>query len=294
MGSSNGVVEELRSSTAGDTPGRGTTVDALELFLAELARYPLLTSREEVALAKRIERGDKGAKDRMINSNLRLVVSIARKYRTEQVALLDVIQEGILGLIRATEKFDWRRGHRFSTYSVWWIREAIERGVANRARMIRMPIYMVERERKVRHVERTLTAELGREPSEQEIAESARLPIEQVRDVRESARPVGSLDVPVGENQDQSLGDLLVCEDREPGEEVEAALRDHSLRCAIRKLPEPERLVVVLRYGIGGDPKTIEQVMDVLDLSRDRVRRLESRALAQLAHTPELAGMRAA
>ena len=294
MSSSDGVVEELRTPTPSDTPERGTTVDALELFLAELARYPLLTPREEVSLAKRIERGDKGAKDRMINSNLRLVVSIARRYSTHQVALLDVIQEGILGLIRATEKFDWRRGHRFSTYAVWWIREAIDRGVANRTRMIRMPIYMVERERKVRHVERALTAELGREPSEHEIAESARLPVEQVREAREGARTVASLDLPVGENQEQSLGDLLVCEDLQPGEEVEAAMREESLRRAIRKLPEPERLVIMLRYGIGSDPKTIEQVMDVLDLSRDRVRRLESRALAQLARTPELEAIRVA
>jgi RNA polymerase primary sigma factor len=294
MSSRDGVVEELRAPTASDAPGRGTTVDALELFLAELASYPLLTPREEVSLAQRIERGDKGAKDRMINSNLRLVVSIARKYSTHQVPLLDVIQEGILGLIRATEKFDWRRGYRFSTYATWWIREAIERGVANRTRMIRMPIYMVERERKVRHVERALTAELGREPSEGEIAESARLPIEQIREVREGARTVASLDIPVGENQEQSLGDLLVCEELEPGEEVEAAMREESLRCAIRKLPEPERLVVMLRYGIGSDPKTIEQVMDVLDLSRDRVRRLESRALDQLARTPELEAIRVA
>ncbi len=294
MSSSDGVVEGLRAPAGSDAQGRGTTVDALDLFLAELARYPLLTPREEVSLGKRIERGDKGAKDRMINSNLRLVVSIARKYSTHQVPLLDVIQEGILGLIRATEKFDWRRGYRFSTYAVWWIREAIDRGVANRTRMIRMPIYMVERERKVRHVERALTAELGREPSESEIAESARLPIEQIREVREGARTVASLDIPVGENQEQSLGDLLVCEELEPGEEVEAAMREESLRCAIRKLPEPERLVVMLRYGIGSDPRTIEQVMDVLDISRDRVRRLESRALAQLARTPELAAIRVA
>ena len=149
---------------------RSTTTDSMQLFLSEVSRYPLLTPPEEVHLAKLIERGDRAAKDRMINSNLRLVVSIAKRYQHSQLALLDVIQEGILGLIRAVEKFDWRRGFRFSTYATWWIREAIERGIANRARMIRMPVYMVERERQVARAERSLMAELGRDPSEAEIA----------------------------------------------------------------------------------------------------------------------------
>src|SRR6266540_3853790 len=157
---------ELRPLPTNESPERVEGVGALELFLDEVSRFPLLSAAEEIELAKRIERGDKGAKDRMINSNLRLVVSIARRYRRQQLGLLDVIQEGILGLIRATEKFDWRRGHKFSTYAVWWIREAIERGIANRARLIRMPVYVVERERKIRHLERTLTAELGREPTD--------------------------------------------------------------------------------------------------------------------------------
>jgi len=285
---------ELRPLPTNEPPERSGSVDALELFLDEVSRFPLLTASEEIELAKRIERGDKGAKDRMINSNLRLVVSIARRYRSQQLVLLDVIQEGILGLIRATEKFDWRRGHKFSTYAVWWIREAIERGIANRARLIRMPVYMVERERKVRHLERTLTAELGREPTDDEIAAAAKLPLGQVKEVREAAQPVTSLDVTIGDDEGLSLGDLLVSDQREPPEEVELLLRRESLRAALTKLPEHEREVVKLRYGIDREPNTVEQVMYRLDLSRDRVRRIESKALARLARTPELEGLRGA
>jgi RNA polymerase primary sigma factor len=268
--------------------------DALKLFLDEVSRFPLLSAEDEIALAKLIERGDKGAKDRMINSNLRLVVSIARRYKTQQLGLLDVIQEGILGLIRATEKFDWRRGHKFSTYAVWWIREAIERGIANRARLIRMPVYMVERERKVRHLERTLTAELGRAPSDDEIALAAKLPLRRVQEVREAARHVTSLDLPVGEGEEASLGDLLVSDQRQPPEEVELRLRQESLRAALSKLPANEREVVELRFGIDHEPNTVEQVMNRLHLSRDRVRRIESRALARLRGTPELQALRGA
>jgi RNA polymerase primary sigma factor len=285
---------ELRPLPTKEPPKRLEGVDALELFLDEVSRFPLLDASEEIELAKRIERGDKGAKDRMINSNLRLVVSIARRYRGSQLGLLDVIQEGILGLIRATEKFDWRRGHKFSTYAVWWIREAIERGIANRARLIRMPVYMVERERKVRHLERTLTAELGRQPRDDEIALAAKLPIGQVREVREAARPITSLDVAVGDSEELSVGDLLVSDQRQPPEEVELLLRRESLRAALTKLPEHEREVVKLRYGIDREPNTVEQVMNLLDLSRDRVRRLESKALARLARTPELEALRGA
>ena len=285
---------EFRPLPTNQSPERVEGVDALELFLAEVGRFPLLSANDEIELAKRIERGDKGAKDRMINSNLRLVVSIARRYKTRQLGLLDVIQEGILGLIRATEKFDWRRGHKFSTYAVWWIREAIERGIANRARLIRMPVYMVERERKIRHLERTLTAELGRAPSDDEIALAAKLPLRQIKEVREATRPVTSLDVPVGEGEDASLGDLLVSDQRQPPEEVELRLRRESLRAALTKLPEREREVVELRYGIDAEPSTVEQVMNRLDLSRDRVRRIESKALAHLARTPELEALRSA
>jgi RNA polymerase primary sigma factor len=268
-----------------------SVVDVLELFLTEVGRYPLLSADEEIELAQRIERGDRSAKDRMINSNLRLVVSLAKRYQGHQLPLLDVIQEGILGLIRATEKFDWRRGHKFSTYAVWWIRESIDRGISNRSRLIRMPVYMVERERKLRAVERALTAELGREPSEGEIAGAAGLSIAQVRELREGSRTVTSLDMPVGEGDDGSLADILVSQEAEPPEQVELSLRQESLHKALGKLPEPERQVVVLRYGIDGDAETIETVVRRLGISRDRVRRLESRALARLARSADLAGL---
>jgi len=185
------------------------TTDALQLFLNEVGRHPLLTALEEVELAKRIERGDKAAKDRMINSNLRLVVSIAKKYQGHGLSLLDLIQEGIIGLIRAVEKFDWRRGYKFSTYATWWIRQAVQRGVANKARTIRIPVHIVEREQKISRAERELWAKLEREPTDKEIAKATKLPQKQVREAREAARVVASLDKPVGEGKDTSFGDLV-------------------------------------------------------------------------------------
>jgi RNA polymerase primary sigma factor len=267
--------------------------DALQLFLKEVSRYPLLSNLEEVALAKLIERGDREAKDRLINSNLLLVVSIAKRYRRQELALLDLIQEGILGLIRAAEKFDWRRGHRFSTYATWWIRESVERGVANRARTIRMPVHMVERERAVTRVERSLTAELGRQPTDEEIAREARLPLDHVRETREAARTVTSLDEPIGGEEGTSLADVLASEDSEPAEAVEMSLREEALHAALSSLPRDERDVVSLRYGINGDaaPRTIEQVGDVLGISRSRVRRLEAEGLARLARAREMQGL---
>jgi RNA polymerase primary sigma factor len=270
---------------------RSTTTDSMQLFLSEVSRYPLLTPAQEVHLAKLIERGDRVAKDRMINSNLRLVVSIAKRYQHSQLALLDVIQEGILGLIRAVEKFDWRRGFRFSTYATWWIREAIERGIANRARMIRMPVYMVERERQVARAERSLMAELGRDPSEDEIAQRVKLPLAQVREVRGAARAVTSLDKPVGDSDGTPFGELLMSDAVQPAEEVETTILGETLRKVVDTLPENEQKVVVLRYGVGCFPNTIEQVVNRLGISRDRVRRLEAQGLARMARTPEVAAL---
>src|SRR5688572_25897605 len=185
------------------------TTDALQLFLNEMSRYPLLTAEEEVELAKLIERGDKAAKDRMVNSNLRLVVSIAKKYQGHGLSLLDLIQEGIIGLIRAVEKFDHRKGFKFSTYATWWIRQAVQRGVANKARTIRMPVHIVDREQKLARAERQLLTKLGRAPSEEELAEAAKLPLKQVIEVRNAARAVTSIDKPVGAEGDTSLGELM-------------------------------------------------------------------------------------
>jgi RNA polymerase primary sigma factor len=265
-------------------------LDALQLFLQEVSRYPLLRHLEEVALSKRIERGDGEAKDRLINANLRLVVSIAKRYQGQHLALLDIIQEGILGLIRAVEKYDWRRGHRFSTYATWWIREAIERGLANRARTIRMPVHMVERERTVTRVERALAAEFGRQPTDEEIALEAELSSSQVREVREAARAVTSLDEPIHKEEGTSLADVLPSEDSEPAEEVELSLREEALHTALAKLPAGEREVVSLRFGINEDagPRTIEEVVRLLGISRSRVRRLEAEGLARLKRTREI------
>src|SRR6187551_1046365 len=207
------ISDDCGKQEAGSTYVNGdlavVTTDALQLFLNEMARYPLLTAEEEVELAKRIERGDKAAKDRMINSTLRLVVSIAKKYQGHGLSLLDLIQEGIIGLIRAVEKFDWRRGYKFSTYATWWIRQAVQRGVANKSRTIRIPVHILERETKIVRAERELVAELERQPTDDEISARAKLPIKQVREVRRAARAVTSLDRPLGDESESSLGDVV-------------------------------------------------------------------------------------
>ena len=271
----------------------GTTTDALQLFLNEIRRYPLLTAAEEVELAKRIERGDVEAKERMINSNLRLVVSIAKKYQGQELSLLDLIQEGILGLIRATEKFDWRKGYKFSTYATFWIRQAIQRGVANKARTIRIPVHIGQRERKIGRIERELSAKLGRDPTDAEIAQAADLPPQQVAEVREAARTITSLDRPIGEEGETAFGDLLPSGDPEPQEEVHLSLQEETLRKAVAQLPEREREVVKLRYGINGDePTPLRETGRRLGLSPERVRQVESDALERLALTREVEALR--
>jgi RNA polymerase primary sigma factor len=270
------------------------TTDALQLFLREVGRYPLLTAAREVELAKRIERGDRDAKNEMINSNLRLVVSIARRYRGHELALLDLIQEGILGLIRATEKFDWRRGFKFSTYATWWIRQAVERGIANGARTIRLPVYVIERERRIARAERELMANIGRSPTDEEIARDAKLPLRQVREVKAAARTVTSLDKPVGAEEDVSFVDLLASDQSGPAEEVELSLQEEALREALEELPSAERNVLALRFGLVGDrsPRTLEEVVAGLGLSRNRVRKLEAKGLSRLAEKREIAALR--
>ena len=266
-----------------------TTTDALQLFLREAGRHPLLTAAQEVELAKKIEKNDMAAKTRMIQSNLRLVVSIAKNYRNQGLPFLDLIQEGTLGLIRAVEKFDWRRGYKFSTYATWWIRQAVARALADKARTIRMPVHIVERMQKMNRAERSLWAVLGREPTLEEIAEEANLPLQQAKEVKAAARASTSLDAPVGETDDAVLGDFVPGDGPLPDEQVEDSLRSQTLADALRALPERHRAVVVLRYGLDdAEPKTLEEIGRRLGLTRERVRQIEVEALKRLATLHEM------
>ncbi len=267
----------------------------MSLFLQEVRRYPLLTREQEVELAKRIEQGDLAAKEQLVNSNLRLVISHARKYQGHDMPLLDLIQEGILGLIRAAEKFDYRKGFKFSTYSTFWIRQALQRALDNRARTIRIPVHIGQRERKIARVSAELSAQLGHEPSDEEIAKAAEIDLSAVRETRDAARVVTSLDRPVGEQEDTTLGSLLASDQLGPDEEVEISLREEALRRALERLPEQEREVVKLRYGIdGADPTPLREAGRRLGISSETVRELERRALRELAESRELDALRPA
>ena len=271
------------------------TSDSLQLFLNEIGRYPLLTAEEEVELAKRIERGDLEAKERMINSNLRLVVSIAKRYQGHGLSLLDLIQEGVIGLIRAVEKFDWRRGFKFSTYATWWIRQAVQRGVQNRARTIRVPVHVADLERKAARAERELTAKLERQPTDEEIAEAAKIPLERLLEAHQALRTIASLDRPIGEDGDSAFGDLVPAEGGDPVVELAVGLEDAVLARALETLPELERRVVELRFGLGGrEPLSLDAARKELGISRDRLRRLEHAALEHLSRTRELQELREA
>jgi RNA polymerase primary sigma factor len=286
--------EAQRTSYANDELADRTT-DAMALFLQEVRRHPLLTREQEVELAQRIERGDLQAKEQLVNSNLRLVISNARKYQGLDLPLLDLIQEGILGLIRATEKFDHRKGFKFSTYATFWIRESIQRAIANRSRTIRIPVHIGQRERKIGRAQQELVSQLGREPTDEEIARRADLDVAEVREAREAARVVTSLDRPVGEEEETTFGSLLPSDERTPDEELEITLREDALRDALDRLPEPERQVVKLRYGINGDdPTPLVETGRRLGISSDTVRRLERKALKELAESRELEALRPA
>ena len=268
------------------------TGDTLQLFLRDIRRHPLLTAEDEIELAKRIERGDLEAKERMVNSNLRLVVSLAKKYQGHELSLLDLIQEGILGLIRASEKFDWRKGYKFSTYATFWIRQAIQRGLANQGRTIRLPVHIGQRERKIAKAERELAVELGRAPTDEELAQRADISMRELRETREFSRTVTSLERPVGEEGDTELGQLLPSDAPEPVEEVEIGLRQEAVHRALENLSEQEQKVIRLRYGINGDePTPLREAGKRLGLSPERVRRIEHKALERLACTREVAGL---
>jgi RNA polymerase primary sigma factor len=284
---------EVEETTYANDQVAAMTSDSLQLFLNEAGRYPLLTAAEEVELAKLVEAGNKAAKDRMVNSNLRLVVSIAKKYQGHGLSLLDLIQEGIIGLIRAVEKFDWRRGFKFSTYATWWIRQAVQRGVANKSRTIRIPVHIVEREQKIARAERELLTELDRQPTDEEIAKKTKLLVKHVREVRAAARTVASLDKAVGDESDTSFGDLVAQDSSDVAEEVVVGLGEDALHRAIDTLPEREKLVITLRYGLdqSRDPMSLEQIGREMGITRERVRQIETQALGRLAQQREVAAL---
>jgi RNA polymerase primary sigma factor len=287
------ALPEIHEATYVNGDVAAMTTDSLQLFLNEAGRYPLLTAAEEVELAKAIERGDRAAKERMVNSNLRLVVSIAKKYQGHGLSLLDLIQEGIIGLIRAVEKFDWRRGFKFSTYATWWIRQAVQRGVANKSRTIRIPVHIVEREQKIARAERELILQNERAPSDEELAEKTKLSVKHVKEVRTAARTVASLDKPLGDDTDTAFGDLVAQESGNLEEEVVVSFGDDALHRAIETLPDREKFVIKLRYGLDGDPdpKSLEEIGRQMGITRERVRQIEMQALSRLAEQREVAAL---
>ena len=273
---------------------RALDADSLRLFFQQAAQYPLLTAAEEIELAKRIERGDMEAKDRMTTANLRLVIAVARGYRGQGMAFGDLIQEGMLGLIRAVEKFDWRKGFKFSTYATLWIRQAIQRGLANTGRAIRLPAHVGQRERKVARAERELTARLGREPTLEELATEVDLDVESVADARSFANVVASLDQPVGEDGDASIGDLIASREAAvPDDEIVEDELTGEVERALQQLDERERNVVELRFGLRGSaPLSLRDAGKELGLSTEGTRRIEERALNRLAASGELDSLR--
>jgi RNA polymerase primary sigma factor len=265
------------------------TSDSLQIFLRDIAQRPLLTAQEEVELAKRIERGDQAAKDRMIEANLRLVVANAKRYRGLGLPFLDLIQEGILGLIRAVEKFDYRRGFKFSTYATWWIRQAMQRGVQHQSRTIRIPAHIGQELTKLRSAERKLTASLGRDPTNEELAEALGTDAARVEELRSAERVPVSLETPVGGEGEAELGSLLPSDAPSPLEEVAVELEERSIRRALERLDDSARRVIEMRFGLDGrEPMTLREVAKRMDLSPEGVRKLERRALRKLAEEREL------
>jgi RNA polymerase primary sigma factor len=269
-------------------------LDSLRLYLSEIGKVPLLTADQEVSLAKRIERGDMEAKAHMVEANLRLVVSIAKGYMGRGLSFLDLIQEGSLGLIRAVEKFDWRRGYKFSTYATWWIRQAVTRAIADKSRTIRIPVHMAEKLNRVVQVERYLVQQNGRDPLPEEIARELDMEPEEVREIQRIAQLPVSLEKPVGEDDDSELSSFVEDEGApSPFEEASDALRGRDLRRVLEALPDRERQVIELRFGLsGGEPRTLEEVGREFGVTRERIRQIESKTLRKLAHLPEAQSLR--
>ncbi len=270
------------------------SLDSLRLYLRSIGRVQLLTAEQEVTLARRIERGDMLAKQRMIEANLRLVVSIAKSYLGRGLTFLDLIQEGSMGLIRAVEKFDYRRGYKFSTYATWWIRQAVTRAIADKGRTIRIPVHMVEKLNKVVHVERQLVQQLGREPTSEEIAAELETYVREVRDVLRMAQQPVSLEKPIGEEEESELGDFVEDQTAEsPFELASERLRRENLRRALAALPEREREVIEMRFGLTGErPYTLEEVGRAFNVTRERIRQIENHTLKKLEALPEAQRLR--
>jgi RNA polymerase primary sigma factor len=279
--------------TAERTSTPDIATDSIQQFMNEAARHPLLTADEEIELSKRIERGDLAAKERMINANLRLVISIARKYQGQGLPLGDLIQEGMLGLIRAVEKFDWRKGFKFSTYGTLWVRQAIGRGLANSSRTVRLPVHIASQARKIRDAERELAAKLEREPTPDELSDLVGMTPGEIEDIRAADRTPTSLDRGVGDSEETALGDLIADDAATPDQEVQQEHGDSTVRQVVGGLPSPERDVLTLRYGLGGtEAVALRETGRRLGISPERVRQIENSALRKLADDGELAALR--
>jgi RNA polymerase primary sigma factor len=273
---------------------RTQTSDPLQMYLKEIGRVPLLTAAQEVALAQAFEAGDQAAKQRMIEANLRLVVSIAKHYRNQGLPFLDLIQEGTIGLVRAVEKFDWRRGYKFSTYATWWIRQAVARGLADKGRTIRMPVHVVDKLNRIGRTERRLTSEYGREPTVEEIAFELELPIEEVEQVRGAMQTPMSLDRAVGDDDDSEFGQFIADENAAAPEDVAGESdRQDTLRRVLSSLSYRERRVLELRYGLNGEhPRTLDEVGREFSVTRERIRQIENQSLRKLEALGEAQGLR--
>jgi RNA polymerase primary sigma factor len=267
-----------------EVEGFEVSTDSLQLFLKDVGKVDLLTAAQEVELAKRIERGDHRAKQEMVEANLRLVVSIAKRYRNQGLPFLDLIQEGTIGLVRAAEKFDYRKGFKFSTYATWWIRQAVARALADKARTIRMPVHVVEKLNKIMRTERKLRAEKGREPSSEEIAAELDLSIEEVDQIRRTSQAPVSLEKPVGDEEESEFGHFIEDENVPlPDEAADMALRNEALTRALRMLGERERRVLEMRYGLNGEqPRTLDEVGRTFNVTRERIRQIENQSLKKL------------
>jgi RNA polymerase primary sigma factor len=288
------TAEEEEEPAAEAEAVREISTDSLQLFLKDIGKVDLLTAAQEVELAKRIERGDHLAKQEMVEANLRLVVSIAKKYRNQGLPFLDLIQEGTIGLVRAAEKFDYRKGFKFSTYATWWIRQAVARALADKARTIRMPVHVVEKLNKIVRSERKLRAELGREPSSAEIARDLELSLDEVEQIRRSAQTPVSLEKPVGDEDESEFGHFLTDENQElPDEAAEVTMRKETLRKILGTLSSRERAVLELRYGLDGQhPRTLDEVGRTFNVTRERIRQIENQSLKKLRALADAAKLR--